>query len=135
MKKDIEIMVAKLTFAFIFGAGVYSILEIFYRGYTHPSMAITGGVCTMVIYTLAISKIGYVKSAVMSALFITSAELVVGLIVNRLMGLNVWDYSHHKFYFLGQICPAFFLIWLIISIFAIPLCRYMDKKFFFIKFD
>lgn len=131
MKDDIEIRVAKLTFGFVFGAGVYSILEIIYRGYTHPSMAVTGGICGAVIYALSISKIKYVKAAIISAFFITAAELTVGLIVNRLMGLNVWDYSHHKFNFMGQICPLFSLIWLVLSFFTIPLCRYMDKKLFF----
>ena len=123
MKDDIEIRVAKLTFGFVFGAGVYSILEIIYRGYTHPSMAVTGGICGAVIYALSISKIKYVKAAIISAFFITAAELTVGLIV--------WDYSHHKFNFMGQICPLFSLIWLVLSFFTIPLCRYMDKKLFF----
>ena len=135
MKEDIEIRVAKLTFAFILGSGVYSILEIIYRGYTHPSMVVTGGVCGAVIYAFANSKIKYLNAVLLSALFITAAELTAGLIVNRLMGLNVWDYSHYKINFLGQICPRFSLIWLILSFIAVPLCRYMDKKLFFINAD
>ncbi|MBE6543929.1 MAG: hypothetical protein E7675_05970 [Ruminococcaceae bacterium] len=134
MREDIEIRVAKLTFAFMFGAGVYSIIEILYRGYTHPSMTITGGICCVAVYCFAISKIGYLKSAVLSAVFITLSELCVGLLVNRILGLNVWDYSHHKFNIMGQICPLFSAIWLILSMISIPLCRYMDKKLFFYNF-
>ena len=46
---------------------------------------------------------------------VTALELVTGLVVNRWLGLNVWDYSNLPMNFLGQICLPYFLLW-------VPLC-------------
>ena len=45
--------------------------------------------------------------AALGTAFITAAELAVGLVVNRALGWQVWDYSREFGNVLGQICPLF----------------------------
>ena len=63
---------------------------------------------------------------------ITVLEFFVGIIVNRKLGLHVWDYSGQKYNLLGQICPTFSAIWFMISLPAIYLSKiikaFLTKK-------
>ena len=45
------------------------------------------------------------------AIMITCIEFLVGILVNRVMGWNVWDYSRSPGNLLGQICPMYLLLW------------------------
>ena len=49
---------------------------------------------------------------------ITLLELTVGLVVNRVFSLGVWDYSNLPYNLLGQISLPFSACWYILSIFA-----------------
>ena len=73
------------------------------------------------------SKRLFVK-CVAGAGIITSIELVTGLIVNRLLGLNVWDYSAMPYNIMGQICLPFSFIWFLMSIPAVYLCDWLSKS-------
>jgi uncharacterized membrane protein len=53
---------------------------------------------------------------VVFSLVITAVEFAVGIVVNIFLGLNVWDYSSVPGNILGQICPAFTLLWFLVSI-------------------
>lgn len=107
---------AFLTFA-IGGVG-YGLLELLWRGHTHISMVITGGVCLMIIRAVyrRFSKMPLVLRGVISAGMITAVELVVGCVVNIALGLHVWDYSGERFDLLGQICPFYSMLWFIICV-------------------
>lgn len=102
---------------FLFGAGVYPIIEITTRGYTHWSMMLTGGAAFLSFYiinkhTANISK--FIKSF-FGMFSVTALELTVGLIVNKFFNMNVWDYSGMKFNLFGQISLAFSACWYMIS--------------------
>ena len=43
---------------------------------------------------------------------ITGVELVMGLLLNRLMGFNIWDYSNVPLNLLGQVCLPYSFLWL-----------------------
>ena len=108
---------------FMIGAAGYSILETLWRGYTHWTMALTGGVCFLLIYLMN-SKLHAAllfKSAI-GAVIITITELGVGLIVNVLLGWKVWDYSCLPFNFKGQICMLYSFLWFVICIPLVRLC-------------
>lgn len=105
--------------AAVFAAGAfgYGGLEILYRGYTHWTMAVTGGICLLLLCTIAVHFGGkplWVQAA-LGGLCITAAELCVGLIVNVWLGWRVWDYSHEYGNILGQICPLYTLYWALLS--------------------
>jgi len=102
---------------FIAGGGAYVLMELLWRGRSHISMFVVGGLCFALLdtlfsrYALALPLCCVIGSAV-----ITSMEFISGYLVNIRMGLNVWDYSGVKGNLYGQICLPFSLLWCVMSI-------------------
>ena len=105
------------TVVFFSGGLIYSMIEILFRGYTHWSMSLTGGVCLLIMYIRYTTHPN--DSIVMKCFFgmcvITFFEFTVGCIVNILLGWDVWDYSHMYLNLLGQICPSYSGGWFLLS--------------------
>lgn len=122
----------KYVLLFSIGATLYSAIEIIWRGFTHWTMAITGGVCFCGIYytneKLPI-KSSTGRCAVCS-LLITAVEFIAGVIVNLCMHLKVWDYSKQKFNILGQVCLLYSFFWFLLSYPALKLCNLIKEKVF-----
>ena len=98
------------------GGGLYILIELLWRGRSHISMFLLGGLCFWLIGRLDRNHPAPVPvQAFLGAAMVTALELVTGLVVNRWLGLNVWDYSNLPMNFLGQICLPYFLLW-------VPLC-------------
>lgn len=121
-------MILKYLFLMVIGGMVYYTIEILYRGHSHISMFILGGLCFILcglenkIFSWEL-KIEY--QMFISALIITVLEFITGYIVNIVMGLNVWDYSNMPFNIMGQICLPFTVIWYFLSIVAIVVDDYL----------
>ena len=113
---------------FISGGLLYGFIEIAFRGYTHWSMLIAGGVCLVLIY-LVNASIDAPKwqKWIMGGAVITTVEFVTGCIVNLQLGWNVWDYSGYRFNLMGQICLLFSVLWIGLSIPAIECCNLAAK--------
>ncbi len=60
-------------------------------------------------------KLSLPVQAIICALVITAAEFIAGLILNVHLGLGIWDYSNMPGNLLGQVCPQFFAIWVVLS--------------------
>lgn len=112
---------------FYLGGMVYMGLELLWRGWSHGSMFLAGGICFLLI-----GRMGQVKPVlplpgrmVMGALIITMVELAAGLLINRDYG--VWDYRDQPWNFLGQICPVFSLLWIPVALAAIVLYERIDR--------
>ena len=107
----------RFYFIFLTGAVGYCIIEILWRGYTHPSMAILGGICFVMICNIngRFNSKSRMIRAILCALAISAAELVSGLLLNVILHLNVWDYSKMPLNFMGQICPMYSLLWFFLS--------------------
>lgn len=116
------------TIMFFTGGFVYCGIEILYRGFSHISMLFAGGICFLLV-GLVEQLLGESASIVAQMLFcglmITLVEFVVGLVVNRQMHLNVWDYSAEQYNFKGQICLLNSNLWFLLSGPAIFLYDYM----------
>jgi len=103
---------------FLTGGVIYGCLEMLWRGYTHWSMILAGGICLLAIHLLNLRLSAwnfFIRCAIFS-LVITAVEFAVGVVVNLILGLDVWDYSSVPGNILGQICPSFTLLWLVISV-------------------
>ena len=107
--------IGKGSVLFCLGGALYVGLEFLWRGFSHISMFLAGGLCFLLI-----GHLGEVKPRLPLPLrilagagIITMVELGTGLLVNR--NYTVWDYRGQPGNFLGQICPAFCLLWLPIS--------------------
>ncbi|MEE1043553.1 MAG: hypothetical protein UH854_06270 [Clostridia bacterium] len=110
---------------FVFGAINYVAIEILWRGHSHWTMAVAGGLCAMLIYVFnkEYTNMHLIYKCISGAVIITSVELVTGLIVNMVLKWNVWDYSRQPFNFLGQVCLGYFAYWFLL---CIPLIKIFD---------
>ena len=110
---------------FLIGGVTYYFIEVLYRGYSHFSMIIVGGLCFILVGSInQFSKrdIPLLLQMLLSVLIIDTVELISGIIINRILLLNVWDYSYMSYNFLGQISLRSSVTWFFLSLFAI----YMD---------
>lgn len=127
MKKHIYLY--ELMFMFLLGSLIYSLLEICFRGYTHWTMTVLGGIAAAALYIIALYTAPILIQALYGALVITAFELVTGVLVNIIFRMNVWDYSAVPFNLLGQICLPFTILWYIISLPSMLLCRLVREMF------
>lgn len=113
------------TVLFLIGGAAYALIEILWRGHTHWTMFLLGGICFVIMGLLNEYKIPWhwclVRQSVVSACVITVFEFVVGCIVNIRFGWQVWDYSDLPFNLCGQVCLYYFLLWIPLSMAGIVL--------------
>lgn len=94
-------------------------------------MVLTGGVCFAFIYLVAAQPgLPHPLQYVLCALLVTAVEFVSGGLLNRLLGWNVWDYSHMRLNLYGQICLRYSLYWLILSVPGCALARLIRVRLF-----
>ena len=101
---------------FLAGGFCYVFLELIWRGRSHVSMAIAGGVSLVLLFGVLrwLPHVTLLLRAMIGSAVITAVEFIVGAIVNVRMGLHVWDYSGVKGNILGQICPLYTVLWCLV---------------------
>ena len=65
-----------------------------------------------------------VQSAV-CGVAITVVEFVAGLIINVWLGMGVWDYSAMPGNIMGQVCPQFLVMWVVLAAVGIVMLDWM----------
>ena len=111
-------------YAFLLGGSAYVLIELLWRGRSHVSMFIDGGLVFAILYRLFTRySMPLYFECLSGALLITAVEFITGYIVNLRMGLKVWDYSSFRFNLYGQICLAYSLAWIFVSLLAAGLCN------------
>ncbi|GAB2044940.1 hypothetical protein AGATL06_14370 [Agathobaculum sp. TL06] len=102
---------------FLLGASGYSALEILWRGYTHWTMALTGGAVLIGLNRLRprVRAEKPLARCLCGAACITAAEYVVGCTVNRKYRMGVWDYSRERGNIQGQVCPKYAALWMLLA--------------------
>ena len=103
---------------FLSGGALYVVLELFWRGHSHVSMALAGGTCLVLLYGVFtyFPALPLFVRALMGAAVITAVEYVTGAVVNVRLRLHVWDYSALPYNCYGQICLRYSLLWLLLSV-------------------
>lgn len=115
----------KYLFLFLVGGFTYFYMEIMFRGFSHFSMIICGGIAFILCGMLNQFpgfRPSLITQMLLSAIIITGLEFITGYIVNMHLHWNVWDYSDLPYNLYGQICLAYSLIWLVLSL----LCIFFD---------
>lgn len=109
---------------FCIGGISYGLLELLWRGRTHWTMIVLGGVCLMFIYHTEekYADAPRVKRCIADTLMISASELSVGFVVNILLKLHVWDYSNQPFNLFGQICALYSGLWFLLCLPVTRLC-------------
>lgn len=111
----------------------YIAIELLWRGHTHWTMFLVGGICFLIVgnineyYSWDISLI---KQSIIGAVAVTIIEFFAGIILNKWLNLGIWDYSNLPFNILGQICLPFTLIWCFLSAIAIIIDDYIRHWLF-----
>ena len=115
------VLIWKLCFLFYLGGMCYAGLELLWRGFSHWSMFVLGGICFVLVGNLKRLRPGKRLPARLTeaALLITLLELGCGLLVNR--SYRVWDYRNMPLNVFGQICLPFTLLWIPVSFVAMVL--------------
>ena len=113
---------------FCLGGSAYVALEWLWRGWSHPSMFLAGGTCFLLLGKLnrLQPRLPLLPRALVGATVITTVELAAGLLFNR--DYQVWDYRHLPLNLYGQICLPYFLLWIPISILAMALSSWADRR-------
>ena len=116
--KHLKILLKKYFWLGLAGALAYPLLEFAWRGYSHWSMAVAGGLCLMLLALLQqrLRHKSLRLRCLAGAAVITAVEFTAGCLVNLGLGLHVWDYSQMPGHVLGQICPFFCCLWFLLCI-------------------
>lgn len=112
---------------FFTGGILYTLTEMLWRGYSHWSMTIAGGVCMVLVHFVS-DAVGrqrgmkaFILKCLISTIAITAVELAFGVVFNLVLKMDIWDYSDKPGNILGQICPAYCGAWLMLSAAALKL--------------
>ena len=118
----------KMIVLLIIGGTIYFGIEMLWRGYSHWTMALVGGICFIAIGAINEYipwEMGMVQQSLIGACLVTGIEFIAGLILNVWLGLAIWDYSNLPFNIMGQICLPFFFAWIVLSAVAIVVDDYL----------
>lgn len=120
--------VIKMVVLLLIGGTTYFGIEMLWRGHSHWTMALVGGICFVLIGAINEYlpwELGMVQQAFTGANIVTCVELIAGLILNVWLKLGIWDYSNMPLNLWGQICLPFFFAWVALSVIAIVIDDYL----------
>lgn len=128
---SLRLRVARGGFIFALGGVSYFLMEIVFRGYSHFSMFLCGGLCFAGIYAINTLAHGILRLLrwLLGTLLITATEFWCGVVVNIFLQWNVWDYGGQPLNLLGQVCLPFSVIWFLLCIPADLLCDVLRRLF------
>ena len=115
------------------GGLLYVLCELVFRGRSHWTMFIVGGLCFWLIGLINEVipwDMPVWQQCIIGAVIITTVEFIAGCIINIWLGWQVWDYSGLPFNVLGQICLPFTVLWCILAAAGIILDDYLRYWFF-----
>ncbi len=112
--------------SFTLGFLGFPLWELLWRGRTHWSMALAGGVVLRLLFPLC-GKKGARWVCLKTAAVITAVELVFGCIFNLVLRLRVWDYSKKPLNLWGQICLPYCALWFLMGYPIRMICRGIRK--------
>jgi uncharacterized membrane protein len=103
-------------------------LELLWRGWSHGSMFLAGGLCFLLLGQLnrMQPRLPLLLRALAGAGIITMVEYAAGLLINR--DYAVWDYRALPLNYHGQICLSFCLLWIPVALSAMTVYDILDRK-------
>ena len=120
-------------FLWLLGGTFYYSFEILFRGFSHWTMFVLGGICMMFFAFQGESmqwREALWRQVIRCTVFVTACEFITGMIVNKWLNLAVWDYSDQPFQLFGQVCLPFAIIFSGLCAAGILICGYLLHWFF-----
>ena len=104
---------SEYLFLWAFGGTLYYCFELIFRGFSHWSMFLLGGICFLFFWIQG--KLLHWRDPmwlqiIRCTIFVVACEFITGIIVNKWLKWAVWDYSDQPFQLFGQICLPFAVI-------------------------
>lgn len=115
------------------GGVVYVFIELLWRGYSHWSMFLLGGVCFIalgLINEIIPWEMPLTVQMFIGCAIITALEFITGCIVNLWLGWDIWDYSELPCNLLGQISLKSSVGWYFLSAVGIIFDDWLRYIFF-----
>ena len=119
MKQLIKHLTLLLT-----GGSLYVVIELLWRGYSHWTMFILGGICFVclgLINEIISWEMPLWQQILVGTCIVTALEFLTGCVVNLSFGWAIWDYSNMAGNILGQVCPQYMILWMPVSLIGIVL--------------
>lgn len=102
------------------------LIELMWRGRTHWTMFIVGGICFVLVglvNEVFTWDMPLIRQQAISTVMITIVELLAGLLIN--CNYTIWDYRNAPLNIMGQICLPYTILWFFLSCPAIILDDYL----------
>ena len=115
------------------GGVIYVFIELLWRGYSHWSMFLLGGICFIalgLINEVIPWEMPLTAQMFIGCTIITVLEFITGCIVNLWLGWDVWNYSDLPYNLLGQISVTSSIGWYFLSAVGIVLDDWLRYIFF-----
>jgi len=128
MKQLIKCLALLLT-----GGGLYVVIELLWRGYSHWTMFVLGGICFVclgLINEIIPWEMPLWRQVLVGTCIVTVLEFFTGCVVNLCLGWAIWDYSGMWGNILGQVCPQYMILWMPVSLIGIVLDDWLRYWFF-----
>ena len=113
----------------LIAGGIYLLIELAWRGYTHWTMLPLAAVifiCAGVLDEVERPPSIW-QQVILGTTIATALEFVAGLILNVWLVLVICDYSNLPGNVLGQICPQFTLAWAVLVLISIRIENFMHR--------
>lgn len=119
----------KATLILGVGGFGYNLVELLWRGHSHWTMTVAGGVCFGLMYGIhkTIPSASLLQKSILSAASVTAVEFLCGCVINLGLHMNVWDYSARRGNLFGQICVLYTFLWFLLSLPCLLLCEKIEK--------
>ena len=114
---------------FLLGGIGYFLIEILWRGHSHWTMFLLGGLCFVLLGKLASFHLPLWKKCILGSAEITLLEFLSGCVFNLRLGWGIWNYEDVPMNLLGQICLPFTGLWFLLCVAVIPLAEILRKSF------
>lgn len=119
---------SEYLFLWTVGGIIYYAIEMIFRGYSHWTMFLLGGIC-LLFFAIQQKAVKWQDpfwiQVLRCTVFVTCSEFTTGIIVNKWLNWEVWDYSDQPFQLFGQICPLFIFLFSMLSAVGIVFSGYL----------